>query len=255
MSRCVDSNFSHLSTNWSVLHAAHHGSPEEQAEARRQLLANYERSVKKFIRICVRDVDGAEELYHEFAIRVLRGDLRATTPEKGRFRAYLKTVLFHLVADYYRAKQRVAGTVSLHRIPEPADDFPEPSPEDERAFLAAWRSDLLEKAATTLAMRQEVGGLPLSTVFQLRIDHIDASDEELAGQLAADLGRTVEPGTFRRWLHLARQRFADALVCEVAATLESPTPELLADELQVLDFMDRCRKAFQRWCSGTRARE
>jgi RNA polymerase sigma factor (sigma-70 family) len=253
MSRPVDSNFSQLSTHWSILHLAHHGTREEQHEARRQLLTHYEPAVRKFLRVCIQEADGADEMFHEFAVRVLRGDLRTTAPEKGRFRAYLKTVLYHLVADYYRAKQRGSRAVSLHLIPDPADMHPEPFPEDERAFLAVWKSTLLEKARAALANQEATGGLPLATAFRLRIENVGATDEELAGRLAAELGRTVEPGTFRRWLHTARKRFADALVHEVAGTLETPTPEVLADELQVLEFMDRCRKAYQRWLGQKRS--
>jgi len=240
-------NLSQLSTHWSVLQAAHNGSPEQQIEARKKLLGDYEKAVRDYLRVYIHHPDEREGVFNEFAIRLLRGDFRSTTPEKGRFRAFVKTVLYHLVVDYHREQQRLKQIIALDKVPEPAVGASHSEPDDERAFLAIWRHSLMRRASDALNDRQALGGPPLSETLTLRIQQPDKTTEQLAHMMARRLSQPVEPGTFRRWLHLARQQFTDALVREVAATLEVPTPDLLADELQVLGFLDRCRDAWERW--------
>jgi RNA polymerase sigma factor (sigma-70 family) len=238
---------SQLSTHWSILRAAHQGSPEQQIDARRQLLSTYERAVRDYLRFRIHDSVDAEELFNEFTVRLFRGDLHATIPEKGRFRAYVKTVLHHLVIDYYRAKKRADRHMKLGHIFEPAVEADHPIPEDDRAFIAVWRNNLLKKAGMALQDLEAVGGPPLAEVFRLRVDHVDETDRQLAERLSTKLNRAVAPGTFRRWLHVARSRFADALVNAIAATLDPPTFDAIADELVELGLLESCRSALDRW--------
>src|SRR4051812_38842179 len=175
-----DTHLSGFSTNWSVLFAAHRGTPEEQLAARRRLLAVYERAVRGYLRASVGDAEAAEELLHEFAVRLLRGDFAATAPEKGRFRSYLKTVIYHLIVDHHRSRQRWARAADLGAVPEPAAAPPEPSPDDERQFLARWRDSLIEAARAALRRQENVGGPPLAEALRLRTEHLDETDDALA---------------------------------------------------------------------------
>lgn len=242
----AETHLSQLSTHWSVFYSAHQGSPEQQLQARRQLLAAYEPAVRSYLMASIRDAEAAEELYHEYVVRLMRGDFHDIAPEKGRFRSYLKTVLYHLIVDYRRRRARWNHYVNLEAVPEPATEPAEELPDDERQFLARWKETLLARAQSALDAQEVVGALPLGRVFRLRTQHLDWSDDDLARRLADELGRFIEPGTFRRWLHLARRRFTDALVAEVAWTLENPNIDVLADELEILGFLDRCRAALAR---------
>ena len=54
----------------------------------------------------LRDREAADELSQEFSLRFVRGDLKGADRERGRFRDYLKGVLFHLIGDYWRRRKR-----------------------------------------------------------------------------------------------------------------------------------------------------
>ena len=56
----------------------------------------YHRAVCEYLRRCVRDADGADELAQEFWLKFLRGAFDNAAPEKGSFRKYLRTALSHL---------------------------------------------------------------------------------------------------------------------------------------------------------------
>ena len=48
------------------------------------------------------DADLADEMFQEFALRLVRGDFRNADAARGRFRFFLKTALYHLVVDAQR---------------------------------------------------------------------------------------------------------------------------------------------------------
>src|SRR5881397_2852808 len=135
-----DGRLSQMSTAWTVLFQARDGPDEAVKAARRALLQRYGGAVYRYLRAAVGDPDGADDLYQEFALRVVRGDYRRASPDRGRFRDFLKTSLYHLVVDHHRARQRRPAPL--------AGDGPaaaEPSP-PEAEFAAAWRAQLLNRA-------------------------------------------------------------------------------------------------------------
>lgn len=257
MSELIQSHtrLSQFSTDWSALLAAHHGLPEQQIQARQQLLDVYGPTVLAYLRGSVADAETAHELYHEFAIRLLRGDFRNAAPDQGRFRSFIKTVLYHLIVDYRRACHRAKRNVALREFMDGATEAStDPVTDEDAAFLTRWKATLVERALGALQDFEKVGGPPLRRVLQLRMEQIGTPDDGVARALAMELGRPIESSTFRRWLHLARRRFADALVAEVAWTIKDPTADLLADELQALGLLDRCRTALDRWSIQARIR-
>src|SRR5262249_6622388 len=96
---------SQLSTRWSLVCRAHEGPDAEMAAARRELLDRYGGAVSRYLHGALRDAVAAEELYQEFALRLLRGDFRRATPEGGRFHDFVKTALLRLVSRYCARQQ------------------------------------------------------------------------------------------------------------------------------------------------------
>src|SRR5262245_66561631 len=96
---------SSIETFWTVLGTAH-GDCAEAAAAAQQLLQRYTKAVRRYLLGALRDADAADELTQEFALRFMRGDLHRADPEKGRFRDFVKGVLFHLIADHHRKRKR-----------------------------------------------------------------------------------------------------------------------------------------------------
>src|SRR5437763_235166 len=131
-----------LSTWWSVLFEAH-GAPDEAARlAQERLLDRYGPAVRRYLLAAVGDPHAADDLFGEFALRLVRGDFRQARPELGRFRRLLKVALYRMVIDH----QRRQAHRPLPLTAEPADDPPEPFADSDRVFRAEWRAQLFEAA-------------------------------------------------------------------------------------------------------------
>src|SRR5262249_30409390 len=131
-----DSHLSRIETFWTILATARGDSPEAAA-AGRQLLQRYTKAVRRYLLGALRDADAADELTQEFALRFMRGDLHRADPEKGRFRDFVKGVLFHLIADHYRKRKR--------NVPEPQERSARDAigfnpTESDQQFLECWRA-------------------------------------------------------------------------------------------------------------------
>src|SRR5262249_37518747 len=130
-----DERLSRISTRWSLLCEAHSGA-EAATTAQLRLLEQYGGAVYRYLLGALRRPEAAEELSQEFALSFIRGDFRGADPGKGRFRDYVKTVLFRLVANYHKRRQ-------AEPRPLPADPAaPAPQPDDpDQEFLEAWRRE------------------------------------------------------------------------------------------------------------------
>jgi RNA polymerase sigma factor (sigma-70 family) len=237
-----DARLSQLSTAWTVLFLAHDGPAESVRAARRDLVARYSRPVYRYLTAALRDPDAADEVYQEFALRLVRGDFKRAQPDRGRFRDFLKTVLYHLVVDYRR------------RTARPPDPLPADGPACEESvsaasdeeFLASWRAQLVARAWEGLAGFERQTGQPLYRVLRLRADEPNLTGAELAARLSATLGRPVDAAWVHKRVHFARDKFAELLVGEVRQTLDRHDPAALADELIAIGLYEYCRTALGR---------
>jgi hypothetical protein len=83
-------------------------------------------------------------------------------------------------------------------------------------------------------------------VLFLHVQQPELPSPRMAEQLASQLGRPFTPANVRVQLHRAREKFADLLLDEVAASLGVPTEEGLIEELQYLQFLKICGPALER---------
>jgi len=137
--RELSQRLSRISTRWSVVWDAHHGSGGDAAAARRELVLEYGGAVYRYLVGAVRDPDAAEELAHEFAVRVMNGELHRADPERGRFRDYVKRVLVNLVNDHVQSRMR--RPVQPPSAWEPS--APLESGDTEASFEDCLRDDLI----------------------------------------------------------------------------------------------------------------
>ncbi len=235
---------SQIQTMWSVVLRAHSGQADAATSAQQALMQRYSGSVYRYLVGFLRDYDAADDLAQEFALRVLRGDLRRADPTRGRFRDYVKMILRHLVADHHRR---------LMASPQPLPaDGPEPAgvgeglPDLDRQFLESWRKELLAHAWAALERVATESGRPYYAVLRLRADHPEMRSARMAEELAARLGRPVTAGAVRQTLSLAREKFADFLLDEVEHSLAEPVPEQVREELIDLDLLPYCLHALER---------
>src|SRR5262245_27501828 len=176
---------SRISTLWTLVRKAH-GAPAAE-DAWQRLMELYGGAVHRYLLGALRDADAADELFQEFSLRFLRGDFRNAQPERGRFRDYVKTSLFHLVAEHQR--RRRAGPQPLGPEIEPAAPSAALA-ESEQAFLESWREQLMDRTWQSLAELEARTGLPHHTILRLRTDQPSLSSAQLAEQFGARLGKT-----------------------------------------------------------------
>ena len=105
-SQSSNSRLSRIETLWSVVRRAHLSEQESALSAQQQLLDLYGGAIRRYLLAAVRDAEIADELFQEFALKFVEGEFRAVDPSRGRFRAFVKTVLYRMVALHHRKKNR-----------------------------------------------------------------------------------------------------------------------------------------------------
>jgi RNA polymerase sigma-70 factor (ECF subfamily) len=230
---------SQIQTLWTVVgQAGGEGATRAVNAAQEQLLERYGKAVYRYLLGALRDSDVADEVYQEFALRFVRGDLAGADPARGRFRDYLKGVLSHLIGDHYRRQRK--QPLALHPEHEPAAAADEPALSDED-FLASWRNELLGRAWSALAQHEKQTSQPFHTVLQYRAAHPETRSEQMAEQLSSQMGKPVSAAWVRQTLHRAREKFAEILLDEVVQTLRNPTMSDLEQELIDIGLVEYCR--------------
>jgi RNA polymerase sigma factor (sigma-70 family) len=238
-------HLSDIDTVWPVLRALQGGTPAEALAAQNAILQRYRPAIYRYLVASLGDPDAADEVCQDFSLRLVRGDFRNADPEKGRFRDLLKTTLYHLIIDYQKKLQRRMSQLPLEG-PEPEADAPSTQDAD-RQFLAAWRAELLNKAWESLAEEEQQTSRPMHTVLYLRANNPKMRSPRMAEELTVRLGKPVTAEWVRTWLHKARERFAELLLLEVAASLREPTPDSVVQELIDLQLFEYCKIAVDRW--------
>jgi DNA-directed RNA polymerase specialized sigma24 family protein len=238
-----DRRLSDISTVWSAVRRVHGTSPEERAAAQRLLIQQYGGAVQRYLVGALRDPDAADELSQEFALRLIRGDFRGADPACGRFRDFVKGILFHLIADHHRKKRKTpmpmdVGALNLLTGSAAADE--------EQAFREQWREQLLARAWEALAQDERTTGRPNFTILRYRADYPDLRAEALTEGLAQCLSKPLTDSAARQALHRARSKFGDLLMREVLQTLADATVDSLEQELIDLGLLDPCRAALAR---------
>jgi RNA polymerase sigma-70 factor (ECF subfamily) len=232
-----------IPTRWSLVYRAHHGSAETATSARQQLLERYRGAVYRYLRKVLHDPNASDEVFQEFALRLVHGDLRGANPQRGRFRNFVKGTLFHLIADYRKQRREWPGP-----LPDDAAALPDDSEglASDRQFVESWCDELLARAWAALAQGETASGQPLYAVLRFRADHPEMRSPQMAEQLTAQLGRPFTAAGVRQILHRARERFATLLLDEVTHSLGNPLAEELEEELVELGLLDYCRPALER---------
>lgn len=238
------SRLNQIATLWSVVRQAHSDPGDQGRTARQTLLERYGGAIHRYLLGALHDPDAADELAQEFAVRFLNGNLRGADQQRGRFRDFVKGVLYHLVADYHHRKNRNPNPLS-DQLSEPGKDCPL-AEERDRAFLESWRDELLARAWTGLQRLEDDGQQPFYTVLRFRADYPDYSSSEMAEKLSVQLGKPLNAPAVRKILERARERFADLLLEEISQAIESSSRQAIEEELVDLGLLEYCRPALER---------
>jgi RNA polymerase sigma-70 factor (ECF subfamily) len=244
----LNQRLSRIETMWSVVNQAHQGPVSEAAAAQQQLLQRYSSAIYRYILGAVRDLDAADEVFQEFALRFVKGSFQRADPQRGRFRDLVRTSVRNLITNHFQRRQGQPRQL--------AEDAPEPACTDEQlaaadqAFVDRWREELLNRTWDALARVQEQTGQLFHLVLRCRAEHADWSSAQMAEHLGSVAGRPLTAAGVRQTLHRAREKFAELLLEEVARSLETNDREPLEQELAELGLLSYCRSALARHGKG-----
>jgi len=223
-------------TRWSLILRARQRDAAG-AEALGQLLAAYWQPVYVFFRRLGADADAAADLTQGlYADLLQRGDLATASPERGRFRAFLRTCARHWWANEREraaAQKRGGGVppVPIDRgdvetwIGEHAVDG-----DDAAAlFEQRWAQTVLDRAMWRLEQEELAAGRR-DQFARLRMCLDGGPPPEPWAALAARLATTE--GALRVAAHRLKERFRDCIASEVRETL--PDDCAPGEELQEL---------------------
>jgi len=232
-----EQHLSQIATQWTMLFEAHRGPEDTAQQARKALMLRYSGAVYRYLARVVRDPGLAEELTQEFALRFLQGKFAQADPSVGKFRSYVKTALFRLVQDHYRAQAgRPVSVRDEDQLVAPDERLAQ-----EQAFRESWRQELLARAWGALQRVQQETDQPYYDVMKLRVDHPDDSSAQLADRLGQLHGKAYTPAALRQCLHRARERFAELLFEEVQTSLEGQPLQRVEEELADLQLLKYCQ--------------
>lgn len=223
-------------TRWSIVLTAQ--ADRESGPALETLCRTYWYPLYAFVRSRGHSVPDAQDLTQEFFARLLaRRDLDAATPERGRFRTFLRMALQRFLAnegDRARAKKRGGDCLHVPIDSELAerrlsDEREDASPPD-RTFDRRWALALLEAAAMRLEAEYVAAGK--GAQFLALKPHLTADRGEIPyADMAAAL-QTSE-GAARVAIHRLRRRFRERFREAVADTVSS-SAELATEMREVL---------------------
>ena len=242
-------HISHISTMWTMLANAHGDETALINEAQNRIIEVYSGAVYRYLLGVLRDRDAADEVFQEFALRLMRGGFRHADRERGRFRDYLKTAVLRLVTDFYRRRGRRkpehnAGTINDNNAPADED----PTHNFEAIFTESCREEFLARAWAALKLMQDESGQPFFSALDHRTNFSKATSEEMADALNAELSpeKPYTAAGIRKTLQRARAKFSDLLLYEVTQSLESHSLDDLEAELIELGLQPYCKSALDR---------
>jgi RNA polymerase sigma-70 factor (ECF subfamily) len=241
-------DLSSLTTIWDQVRMAQRldgGSEETVRQAQEALMERYSGSVYRYLLGALRNRDAADELFGEFCLRFVTGAFARADPEKGRFRDYVKTALYHLIVDHQNRQKK--GPRQLLDEGSAADPADSDLRYDEKEFVESWRNDVLHRAWAALDVSSTAGGQWYYRVLRLKAENPDLSSLQIAERLSGELGRPLTEEWVRTTLKRARERFSLLILDDLARSLKNPTRETLEQELIDLGLHSYCKKFLEQW--------
>jgi len=237
-----NSRLSKIDTSWNLVRRSQTSEHDGAEEAQRKLLELYGSAIKRYLVASLQDVEAAEDLFQEFALKFVQGKLRNADPAKGRFRNYVKAILYRMIADHYRSRP---GKIELQLSDDHVasrnlafDTF-----DEDQRFLSSWREELLARTWRALEEFESVSGISHFSALRLRASNPTLSSTALAEKLSEQLGKTVTSGAARVMVHRARDKFAGMLIEVIAESLDEPSRTNIEAELIDVRLIDYCREA------------
>jgi len=149
-------------TCWTLVLTAGSGSEEARISALNRLCSAYWTPAYAYIRRRGQGEEESRDLTQEFFSRLLEKNwLETAAPERGRFRAFLLTMLKRFLAneyDYRTSKKRGGGAEAFALDWNEAPEIPDNSESPEKAFDRRWALTVMHRAAGRLRSEAESAG-------------------------------------------------------------------------------------------------
>lgn len=203
---------------------------------RHRFFEQYSTAVYSYLRSILREPDATDEVVQQLAVRVLERSFRGYTPQRGRFRDYLKTILRNMVTDHWRSRQASARS-EKSVSPEAWAQIPEPKVIDSALGTRQEELEtLIEKVLTRLSSEQIDRRPSYADVLVHVMQNPEQTSEAASAaiSLALQLDPPVNAAAFRQMLHRARRRFMDAFIKELAIPDGRDFDGRLTDRLEEL---------------------
>jgi RNA polymerase sigma-70 factor (ECF subfamily) len=219
-----------------VLAGADSANPESR-RALEDLCSRYWYPVYAHARFLGHDEDSAKDLVQGFFAHVLeKHALKVADPERGRFRAFLKTSFGHFVANERRtarAQKRGGGNKDLPFDLDTAESRYSLEPVDEatpeQSFERLWARTMLSRSFERLENEMRAEGV--AERFRNLEPFLTGKPEGAAyRRIGTELG--MSEGAMKNAVHRMRRRFGRVLRDEVAQTVRDP--DQVDDELRHL---------------------
>jgi hypothetical protein len=219
-------NLAEITTRWSSLQ-----DPVK-------FVMRYSPAIRAYLGVLIRQPQDAEDVAQDFLMGFMERGLPRATPDRGRFRDYLKVAVRHAALAHLRKKKR--PQVDLAAVAEPADVN---ETEADARWLADWRQCVLDKTWRALdAHQRQNPGNYAHTILKASIHYAHEDSARIAERVSQAVGHVLSPEAYRKQLSRARKLFGETLLAEVTQTVDNPTRERVEAELADLELLSLLRK-------------
>lgn len=211
-------------TRWTLILAAA-SSPQARQQALTELMGVYWKPLYVFLRRKGLEAAAAEDAVQDVLLLVLeRNALDKMRPERGRLRAYLKTVAQNYLINRHEkatAQKRggVAQTVSIDSVlAERLVDTETADP--DLAFERAWATAMMERAFERLRGEYTTG--ERTGPWEVVVTFFKPGENPLPAYRELAKQHQMSVPALKAFLHRARTRYRQLVQEEVEQTVSSP---------------------------------
>lgn len=227
---CIVMNDLFPTTHWTLVLQAAEGCPEQRNKALEALCRAYWTPLFKFILLRVGSRHDAEDLTQSLFASLLKGSFpQCTTPDQGRFRAFLLASAKNHLAKEWRKASAFKRNADLSPLDLSEEDAAvSEHAQAERIYDREWAVALVNRALNQLEVECTASGKG-EEFFVLRPCLLAGADSPQR-ELAERLGRSA--GATKILLHRLRRRFLELVERQVRQTVADP--EEAQDEMRHL---------------------
>jgi DNA-directed RNA polymerase specialized sigma24 family protein len=209
-------------TVWEVVRQAGTRSEAERRKGLEEMARLYWKPVYGYLRLSwSRPNEDCKDLVQAFFLWLFEGDALAKyDPARGRFRAFLKSLLKHFVQHHDEAMSRLkrGGGVTLLPL---EGHIPDPRPSDpDAAFDRVWRESVLQRGFAAVRARLEARGKSVQMSVFEAYDLVPAAERPTYRDLAARFG--VKESDVHNYLDLVREEIRDQIREEFTRSASNP---------------------------------